>query len=770
VPDLAAAVGLSEKKPETRNQKSPPKQLTHMRKLKSSPRSPEFGLVAWLEQTRVVLPLKGVECRFEITGAVASVELDQIYHQQNAQALDCTYLFPLPAGAAVYRCELLVNGRVIRAIVEEEKAAREIYREKKEAGHRVAMVEQERENLFTLSLGNVQPDDVVVVRLAFFQVLDRLGNALRLLVPTCPGVRYIPGRPLLRSNRGRGTEGDTDQVPDASRITPPRIDELHPDAAYFALHGRLSPGDVASGSATSSSHPVFVRELEGAVTVELADRGEVPDKDFVLWWREPAARTLAPQAWRYAGDDGAYALLQLRAPAEVAVADNVSQDFYFLVDRSGSMQGAKWEQTCRALQGFVALLGAEDRVWITLFESSFESFAEKPLPAPQVAADRKFQQMVRLGTAGGTELLPAAQHVLEVIAQHSRTRTASVVLITDGQVGNDAEIMEAFRRVPHVRVHTFGIDTAVNDALLMNLAKQQRGGCWLQSPNDDIAGTVAALGGRLRRPVIRELCVSAGWEASRPLLPDLHAEEVVLVALRGDGAQPLEVTGLLPSGERHRFAVPLEVPGTSAVQLLWAQERIAVLLAEGRPAEAVMLAKKRNLICDGAIFVAWDEAEKVTVAKHEVVQPALCLEQAAPLQVRGMGFAKARSFRAKSVPLGGSAAPTAPPRVSKGSWGDLGGSDQLDSLDAAPAKREKPEGGRGSGAARGETARSALASCRGRRAKWRSGGKGSWCQRCGAWVFPWRSWPGWKRCSFRTRAASSRPSSKVSWAHGACVA
>src|SRR6185295_15891083 len=156
----------------------------------------EFGLVAWLEATRVVLPLKGVECRFEITGTIGCVELDQIYHQNMSRPLDCTYTFPLPAGAAVYRCELHVNGRVIRAKVEEQAAAKRIFREQKAAGRRAALVETERENLFTLSLGNVQPDDVIVVRFAWFQLLDREAGALRLRVPTCPGVRYIPGEPL----------------------------------------------------------------------------------------------------------------------------------------------------------------------------------------------------------------------------------------------------------------------------------------------------------------------------------------------------------------------------------------------------------------------------------------------------------------------------------------------------------------------------------------------------------------------------------------------
>ena len=159
-----------------------PKNLNEIRL--SVPQS-NFGLIAWLEETCIALPLKGVECRFEVTGAVASVELDQVYHQNAKKALDCTYTFPLPAGAAVYRCELHINGRVIRAKVEAKADAMRIYREQKAAGRRAALVETERENLFTLSLGNVQPGDVVVIRFAWFQVLDRAGDGLRLLVPTC---------------------------------------------------------------------------------------------------------------------------------------------------------------------------------------------------------------------------------------------------------------------------------------------------------------------------------------------------------------------------------------------------------------------------------------------------------------------------------------------------------------------------------------------------------------------------------------------------------
>jgi len=583
-----------------------------------------FGLIAWLEQTRISLPLKGVECRFDVTAGVACVEIDQIFHQSHAAPLDCAYTFPLPAEAAVFRCEMRINDRVIIAKVEERREAKRIFDEQKAAGRRAALVETERENLFTLSLGNVQPGDVIVIRLAYFQTLERAGKSISLRVPVCPGIRYIPGQPLLRSSSGRGIADDTDQVPDASRISPPRIDSLHPDAAYFFAEGRIVRSDVAEDSLSSPTHPILVHPGESALNIALALHGAVPDRDLVLRWKEARDVALQPRGWISNKGGERYALVQLRAPDEVAVATDLPHDYYFLVDRSGSMQGAKWTKTCQALTAFVKLLGARDRVWITLFESTWRDYAEAPMPAPDVLRDKGFRDLVKLGAEGGTELRPAAEHVLEKIRALSPEGAATVVLITDGQVGNERDLLKRFRREPGLAVHTFGIDTAVNDAFLKALARQQNGGCWLQTPDDDIAGTIAGLADRLRRPVITQLEICGAWKPAVSRLPALHAGEVREVSLRLPAGEDsaLEVTGLLGSGARRVFSLQLIPSDNPALPLLWARERIAELIADDRSAEAIALAKTHNILCEGAAFIAWDEAERVEIARHEIYQPS----------------------------------------------------------------------------------------------------------------------------------------------------
>jgi len=583
-----------------------------------------FGLIAWLEQAKISLPLKGVECAFNVCGDVVSVEIDQIFHQNSKQPLDCLYTFPLPAGAAVYRCEMHLDGRVIRARVEERERAREIAQEKKAAGYRTALVEMERDNLFTLSLGNVQPGDMLVIRFAYFQTLSRLGDWTSFSVPFCPGIRYIPGTPLLRAPKGRGSMDDTDQVPDASRISPPRIDRLHPDAAYLSVEGIIDHPLNDVKDISSPSHPVFVKSAEGSSNLSIANRAAVPDSDFVLRWTELSALEVKPMGWVTRTNGDAFALIRLRAPDQVAHSDHYSQDVYFLIDRSGSMQGLKWEKAVQAFREFVRGLGKDDRVWATFFESNVRDLAEAPVPAHEVLADRAVQNLEALGTTGGTELLPALNHVLSKIATHSTERPTSLVLITDGQVGNEAEILKAVSRHTQLRVHVFGIDVAINDGFLQKLAAQHHGTSCLMSPQDDIVGAVARLGNRLRKPAWTSIRVQDVWEIAGQTSPDLYERQVLSLPLKGGGsARSVTLEGKLPDGTSKSCRFELVETSVVALPLLWAKRRIEFHLAKGESQEAIALAKASNIVCEGAAFIAWDEAEKVSVSGREVYQPAM---------------------------------------------------------------------------------------------------------------------------------------------------
>lgn len=85
-----------------------------------------------------------------------------------------------------------------------------------------------------------------------------------------------------------------------------------------------------------------------------------------------------------------------------------------------------------------------------------------------------------------------------------------------------------------------------------------------------------------------------------------------------------------------------EVPVTGEAPCLhWCKARIQRKLAEGKDQEAIQLSVTSNLLCRLTAFVAWDEAEKVIVAQHAIVQPSMeladtCCIPAMPLATGAM--------------------------------------------------------------------------------------------------------------------------------------
>jgi Ca-activated chloride channel family protein len=581
-----------------------------------------FGLLAWLEQTQIHLPLKAIECRFEASGAAVDVQIDQIFHQSAGRPLDVTYSFPLPSKAAAYRCEMIVNGRTVRAKVVEQEAAREIARRKKAEGRRAALVEMERGNLFTLSLGNVQPGDIIVIRFAYVEELDAWKDEPALQIPFNPGVRYIPGEPLLRLNSGRGAADDTDQVPDASRLSPPRMDRMHSDAARISLSGRLDGCDVDPCSISSPTHPTAVRPTGSSCEIFLPINAAVPDRDFVLRWRRASRPDLQSTVWISSDREETYALIQLSAPDEVP-AHREGSDLYFLVDRSGSMAGEKWAKTAEALIAFVKATTQLDRVWIIFFESGYRDFAEKPLRRNALLRDANFQSLIELGTVGGTELLPALRHVLGIHQRFSAARRSHIILITDGQIANEEAVLKEVSGEA-LPVHCFGIDHAVNEAFLRQLSGQQRGTSVFLTPNDDLVRPVAILGSRLSRPAFTHLTLEAGWELAGTELPDIYAGQTVFAPIRTNRDRPdLKIAGKDSEGRALTLHLHPQTAKTDLPKLIWMKRRIESLLQCGKAREAIALAETSNLVCRGTAFIAWDDAEEVAIAQDEVYQPSL---------------------------------------------------------------------------------------------------------------------------------------------------
>lgn len=169
----------------------------------------------------------------------------------------------------------------------------------------------DRENLFNLDLGNLQPRDLVRIRFAYVQEVNCLDDLRMLRIPLTPSVRYIPGRVLPRANQGTGTVDDTDQVPDASRLSPPRIDGLHPDAAHFHARVKIDAPHAELANLLSPSHAIEIKDGEEETVIDLRGNEEAPSRDFVIGWATKPCQKVDARGWVTEHRGRPYACLRL---------------------------------------------------------------------------------------------------------------------------------------------------------------------------------------------------------------------------------------------------------------------------------------------------------------------------------------------------------------------------------------------------------------------------------------------------------------------------
>jgi len=161
----------------------------------------------------------------------------------------------------------------------------------------------------------------------------------------------------------------------------------------------------------------------------------------------------------------------------------------------------------------------------------------------------------------------------------------SIVLLTDGYIGNDNEILAEVQRSlqPGNRLYSFGVGSSVNRFLLNRLAEIGRGTAQIVRCNEPPAEIADKFFHQINNPVLTEIAVTWQGEGTAPeiypkILPDLFAEQpLVLFGRKSDTiAGILQVTGIAAGGSlyQQQFHLNFNQVGNLAIAQLWGRSRI----------------------------------------------------------------------------------------------------------------------------------------------------------------------------------------------------
>jgi Ca-activated chloride channel family protein len=519
--------------------------------------APAPALAADLPRAIGMYPTSGpalamVDSKIEVTvrGPIAEVVVTQRFTNRADHPTEATYVFPLPADAAVTAMSIRTGTRTIHGAIERRDDAQRRYEAAIREGVGAGLLDQERPDVFTQTVAAIPARGTVDVTLRYDTLARYAGGTWELVLPMVVAPRYVPGAATSRPTTGTGRAPDTDRAPDASRITP--------------------PGAPGAGGATS----VVVRFTDKILdptspTHELRAAGAEAtftdpktDHDAIVRWRAPAPAA----GWVEAGPDGGYAAVVVEAPP--AAPRKGALRLLLVLDRSAASLGdadAVARSFVRALLGGlgpadrVALAGSDQLGWST------------PADAAR-ALDDAWPR-----AAGAFDLT----RVLAV----ARPEGAPVILVSGGLVADDAAALAAAKKLG-VPVHIVGVGPAPARGLLGGVATAAGGTARFLAAGDDLAAAAKAVVADAAAP---PALLSVTWgtlvasDVVPGILPRLGAGQAVIVLARVRGAQPANARARGELFAIEALPAPRAVDGaTSAMGPLarrWARARLEELIA-----------------------------------------------------------------------------------------------------------------------------------------------------------------------------------------------
>jgi Ca-activated chloride channel homolog len=490
----------------------------------------------------------------EIDNQIATTRIEQVFYNDSSRMAEGTYIFPLPAGAAVSDLVMWVDGKPIEAKILEADEAREIYDEIVRRMRDPALLEYVGMGAIQASVFPIQPKSEVKIEIEYVQLLP-VDNGL---------VHYeYP----LRTDQF--TRRPVEQI--SINVDVKSQDEI--GAIYSPTH-RVAISRDGKYAFRAGYEATMIR----------------PETDFSLYYGlasdEISANLLS---YREGARQDGYFSLMITPPVEVDESRIIPKDVIIVLDQSGSMFGPKWDQARDAGKFVLDNLNKRDRFNVVVFSTGYRLYANELQPVSEAAEAKAW--LSGLEALGGTDINAALQAAMDMADPE---RSTVILFLTDGLPTegetNTGKILSNVDDAakPNVRVFTFGVGFDVDTVLLDQLYQKFRGAGVYVRPEERIDDEVTSLYNKISAPVLTDLQLDFGdvmVEDMYPAepLPDLFVgtQLIVVGRYRDGGATRIKLTGEL-DGEPQTYTYNVEfrknAGGEVFIPRLWATRKIGALL------------------------------------------------------------------------------------------------------------------------------------------------------------------------------------------------
>ncbi len=586
---------------------------------------------------KVACPLKHTSVSVSIAGHVSRVTVKQLFSNPLADKIEAIYTFPLSDTGAVDDMLMKVGSRTIHGTIKKREEARQIYEAARASGHVAALLDQQRPNIFTQSVANIEPHKDVEVTISYVDLLQYEAGTYTFAFPTVVGPRFNPGRPI--GKEGLGFSPDTDAVPDASKITPHVAPQGQRAGHDIAINVTID-SPVSISNMRSKLHDVHVANKgDRHAEVSLTNKETIPNKDFVLTWA--VASDQVKSGYLTTAKDGqGFFNLSIMPPKRVRPDQVQPKEMVFLIDCSGSQSGLPLQKAKETMFYALDHMNDDDTFQVISFSSGATELFTHPEKASGDSRKKAHNWINSLQANGGTWMAPAVEKACKIPADSNRLRI--VTFMTDGYVGNDFEVVGMIKKLRGTsRWFPFGTGNSVNRFLIDNIAREGGGEAdyvYLNSSAEEVGKKFYE---KISSPVLTDVKVDFDGVEVKEVFPkvvsDVWAERPLYFTGRYTkaGKGKVTITGF-SGGKSYKQELAVDFPQNNAANSVlapvWARAKVDRLMAEdwlGAQSgsvnkelkdEIIATALQHHIMTQYTSFVAVEEQKKTRDGKLVTVE------------------------------------------------------------------------------------------------------------------------------------------------------
>jgi len=536
--------------------------------------SPDLRAKAPGSSQEVSLPLKHTSVNASISGYVGRVDVSQKYQNPYSSSIEAVYIFPLPQNAAVSDFIMTIGNRRIRGIIREREEAERLYKNARDQGFVASLFTQERANIVSQKAANIEPGKEIDIDITYFNTLKYSEGEYEFVFPMVVGPRNVPDK------MGSGISGA------AGRSN--EVQYLKPDVRSgrdISLTVNIDAG-VSIEKIYSNTHAIEKESLspsKARVAIRASD--SLPNKDFVLRYRV-AGNKVKTALMTERDETGGYFTLIIQPPANLKDLPRTPKEMVFVLDCSGSMNGRPMDKAKKAMRRALKNLNSDDAFQIIRFSSNSSSLGSAPIAATPENIEKGLSYLDTLRGSGGAQMIEGVKAALDF--PHDENRYRIVSFITDGYIGNEAQILgEVHKRLGASRIFSFGVGSSVNRYLIERMAKVGKGAVAYITTNDSDIDSVDLFYDRIGHPGLADIKIDWGeMEVSDVYpknIPDLFVGRPIIITgrFKGRGEAEIKVKGRV-AGESQTLSASVNLDGLEGKQAgiskIWARAKIADLM------------------------------------------------------------------------------------------------------------------------------------------------------------------------------------------------